>query len=282
MKQDVISSSFRFLTPAFVHGVYQGQTENTPELRAPSIRGHLRWWWRTLGYGSGNDLFGSASGRSGTGSRVQVRLIGPLQQTIERGHLFLAHKNQGTKNALGPEKDLFTVELRSVRGGFGKEQIEKLQGALQAWLLMGAVGQRSGRCCGSVWPENNPPATLEDYLSETRRLLSQSRASIAVLDQAFDGEDETRKMGGRFLRHDERRQPVPGRVFGSARPRKSSSLKLRTVYLNNDYRIAALWCPKDSGDTPANLSAALRAMSNFPAKQELARLIENSLPDLVS
>lgn len=280
MDHEIISSSFRFLTPAFAHGVYQGQTENTPELRGPSIRGQLRWWWRTLGFGLGDDLFGSASGKTGTASRIQVRLISPVSQTVGSGFQLLAHKNQGAKNALQPEADLFTVELRPLRDGVNAKEFEKLQATFQAWLLMGAVGQRAGRCCGSIWPENSPPDSPEAYLAGTRQLLGESRARIALLDQTFQNEEATRRMAGRFPKHDDRRSPVPGRVFGSARPRKSSSLKLRTVHFGDHYRIAALWCPKDTGDTPANLSAALRMMNGIPTKQELAQLIENSLPDL--
>lgn len=280
MTSQIISASFRFLTPAFAHGVYQGRSENTPELRAPSIRGQLRWWWRTLGYGLGNELFGSASGKTGTASQVQVRLIAPIQPAQERTQL-LAHKNQGEKNALAPEADLYTVELRPTRGGINEESHRKLENALRAWLLMGAIGQRSGRCCGSIWPETEAPTTLEDYLAICRNLLATSSAKIALLDQAFDKEIETRRLAGRFIK-DEGRNPVPGQVFGSARPRKSSSLKLRTVYLDGSYYIAALWIPKDSGDTAANLNAALQKMKNAPNKAALAGLIENSLPELIS
>lgn len=280
MTHKTISASFRFLTPAFVHGVYQGRTGNTPELRVPSIRGMLRWWWRTLGYGLGNDIFGSASGKTGTASMIQIRLISPPEPAIGQGIQLLAHKNQGGKNALQPETDLYVVELRPLRAGINSDQFERLQSTLNAWLLMGAIGQRSGRCCGSIWPDTNAPFSSEEYLMTTRRVLGESKAKIALLDQEFQNEEATRKMAGRFPKHDDRRSPIPGRVFGSAIPRKSSSLKLRTVYLDGHYRIAALWCPKEVDDTSFNLAAALRKMREYPAKEELAQLIENSLPDL--
>ncbi|MCL2104631.1 MAG: type III-B CRISPR module RAMP protein Cmr1 [Kiritimatiellaeota bacterium] len=34
-----------FITPTFLAGANQ----NTPEIRASSIRGQLRWWFRVLG-----------------------------------------------------------------------------------------------------------------------------------------------------------------------------------------------------------------------------------------
>jgi len=282
MIHKTISASFQFLTPAFVHGVYQGRTENTPELRAPSIRGMLRWWWRTLGYGLGNEIFGSASGKTGTASMIQIRLISPPEPSIGQGVQLLAHKNQGGKNALQPMRDLYTVELRPLRAGITSDQFERLQSSLDAWLLMGAIGQRSGRCCGSIWTETHAPSSAAEYLTSTRHLLNGSKTKIAILDQEFQNEEATRKMAGRFPKHDNHRSPIPGRVFGSANPRKSSSLKLRTVYLDGHYRIAALWCPKGADDTSSNLAAALRKMKEYPVKVELAQLIENSLPDLTT
>ncbi len=282
MISEIISSSFRFLTPAFAHGVYQGRTENTPELRAPSVRGQLRWWWRTLGYGLGNDLFGAASGSTGTASRIQVRLAAPLEPQLTTADL-LAHKNQGAKNAIAPQADLFTAQMRPVRGGISEDHHRQLNNSLLAWLLMGAVGQRAGRCCGSPWPDHEAPTTAGDYLKQCRTLLQGSKARIALLDPTFESELQTRQLAGRFVKHNPPRgATVPGQVFGSARPRKSSSLKLRTVYLGGAYRIAALWVPKTSYDSESNLTAALQQMKQHPGKADLAVLLETSLPDLLS
>lgn len=277
-----ISRSFRFLTPAFAHGAYQAQIDNIPELRAPSVRGQLRWWWRTLGYGSGDELFGSVSGDHGSASKVQIRLIGPAAIHLCTSQI-LPHKenpgHRGPKQAIQENKDLFTVELRSVRGGLPQNTIEQLEETLDAWLLMGAVGQRANRAAGSVWPEDAPPASPAEYLTRCRSLLTGSKARIAILDIVLANPSQVRDLSGRFLGGF--KTHVPGNVFGSASPRKSSSLKLRAIQFDdNTYHILALWCPKDAGDTPSNLRAALAQMKMIPAKSELASLLENALPDL--
>lgn len=276
-----VSRSFRFLTPAFAHGAYQAQTANIPELRAPSVRGQLRGWWRTLGYGLGDELFGAASGDHGSASKFQVRLIGPLAIHLCTSQI-LPHKensgHRGSKQAIQENKDLFTVELRPVRGRLEKKQIEQLENTLDAWLLMGAVGQRANRAAGSVWPDVAPPDSPSEYLNRCRSLLTEAKARIALLDIGLENPGEVRDLSGRFLGGFN--ITVPGNVFGSATPRKSSSLRLRAVHLEGAYRIAALWSPKDAGDSPANLRAALAQMKQIPAKTELALLLENVLPDL--
>lgn len=281
MKSSPISRSFRFITPAFVHGAYQAQQSNIPELRAPSIRGQLRWWWRTLGYGSGDELFGSASGDHGSASRVQTRLISPPTPHHCAAQI-LPHKenpnHRGTKQAIQERQDLFTIEIRPLRGGLRDGEAGRLSNTLDAWLLMGAVGQRANRAAGSLWPESDAPDSPSDYLSRCRSHLANSSAKIALLDTPPMTTQQIRNLSGRFLGGFN--VSVPGNVFGSAVPRKSSSLKLRAVRFNGDLGIVALWCPKEVSDTPTNLRAALAQMKNVPAKSELASLLEATLPDL--
>lgn len=275
-----IQRSFRFLTPAFVHGAFQDKTNNIPELRAPSVRGQLRWWWRTLGYGLGDEIFGSASGSSGDASLVQVRLSAP-RELAEVTAEILPHKpnpaHRGPKNALSAAVDLFTVELRPVRAGITAGQAENLRTTLDSWLLMGAIGQRANRSAGSVWPAETPPASPDAYLSHCRKLLADSCAKIALLPESFENYQDVRTFSGRFLGGS--KIDVPGDVFGSATPRKSSSLKLRAVFFENSYRIAALWIPKTPGDTPGNLRAALMKMKDTAAKAGLAASLESVLPE---
>lgn len=281
MYSSIISNSFCFLTPAFAHGAYQALADNIPELRAPSIRGQLRWWWRNLGYQSEDELFGSASGSHGSASKVQIRLISPEQIHLCTSEV-LPHKDnprhRGAKQAIQENKDLYTVQLRPVRGAFSIHQKEQLENTMRAWLLMGSVGQRANRSAGSVWPEHNAPLSASDYLATCRSLLHRSPIKIALLDTPSMGAREARDLSGRFLGGFN--VDVPGNVFGSASPRKSSSLKLRAVLLGDGLQVAALWCPKDIGDSPENLHRALEKMTTIPAKKTLASLIIDILPDL--
>lgn len=296
MTTQIISRSFRFLTPGFPHGAYQALSNNIPELRAASIRGQLRWWWRTLGYGSGDEVFGSIAGNNGIASKVQVRLISPAEIPTCDSQI-LPHKpnpgHRGNKRAIPENRDLFTIELRPVRAGVTDEQFGKLQSTLEAWMLMGAVGQRANRSAGSVWPEMGAPISAEDYLSRCRILLRECNTRVSLLNIQFHTSSDLRRLSGKFLMHkpnarqESDRITVPGVVFGSAGSRgnctderKSSSLKLRAVRFGNSLHIAALWCPKDANDTSANLRSAIAQMKQVEAKEQLAILLQAALPDL--
>lgn len=43
-----ITRQFTLLTCGFPHGAYQSQHYNRPDLRSPSVKGQLRWWYDAL------------------------------------------------------------------------------------------------------------------------------------------------------------------------------------------------------------------------------------------
>lgn len=73
------------ITPCFCGGA---ESERQAEIRAPSIRGHLRWWFRTLGgfklladqgmnvREQENLIFGSTAGGEGRAGRLVIRISG--------------------------------------------------------------------------------------------------------------------------------------------------------------------------------------------------------------
>jgi CRISPR-associated protein Cmr1 len=69
------------ITPCFCAGADQA----VAEIRAPSIRGQLRWWFRVLG-GDAKDealIFGSAAGNSGSASRIRIT-VSHIKPTTQR------------------------------------------------------------------------------------------------------------------------------------------------------------------------------------------------------
>lgn len=72
------------ITPCFCGGA---EPEKQAEIRAPSIRGQLRWWFRVLGGFKSlahlplpeqeNLIFGSTAGAEGTAGKLAVRVTGP-------------------------------------------------------------------------------------------------------------------------------------------------------------------------------------------------------------
>ena len=99
----VFSAEIEFITPAFLAGADQ----NVPEIRVPSIRGELRWWFRALGGTQSEEaeLFGSVH-MNVSASAVVLRVsdvapkFGPdisAPQESDKGYLYYFAKVSGNK-----------------------------------------------------------------------------------------------------------------------------------------------------------------------------------------
>ncbi len=153
-----ISFNCEIITPMFLAGA-DGET---PELRAPSIKGALRFWWRALhGHLPINDdevqkglksqeteIFGGG-GDKATRSAIIIKTTHPEWDGSYRPYL-LPHKNLGQKKAFNPDTPQhFEISLfltRSVRGF----DMDKFKSLFVLTCLLGGVGKRSRRGCGSV------------------------------------------------------------------------------------------------------------------------------------
>ena len=63
---------FEIITPCFCAGANPAEAE----IRAPSIRGQLRWWFRVLGGSAAEEasVFGSVAGDTGAGSALRIAI----------------------------------------------------------------------------------------------------------------------------------------------------------------------------------------------------------------
>lgn len=174
-----IEATYRVVTPMFCGGAEQ----KSAELRAPSFKGVLRFWWRALAWSrldgdldairrEENGLFGSASGGQ---ARVSLALVTAGQQTrlsagqiLEDSHAVVgegarylgygvmaafASRVQGTRAGelsraclLAP----FELTVRARARGLSDEQLKSLQDALVAVGLFGGMGARSRKGYGSL------------------------------------------------------------------------------------------------------------------------------------
>ncbi|HRT10761.1 MAG TPA: type III-B CRISPR module RAMP protein Cmr1, partial [Candidatus Paceibacterota bacterium] len=149
--------TLELITPCFCAGADQA----VAEVRAPSFRGKLRWWFRILG-GSFDDeawVFGSVAGENGQASALTVR-VSPLAdkkpwQPINfaggsnTGYLLYFAKASGNgarwnpKGAL-PEGARFSIQVvwrREIPPACG----ELFDLALDSFLMLGSLGLRSTR-----------------------------------------------------------------------------------------------------------------------------------------
>jgi len=154
------------LTPLFNRGAYQ----DMPELRVPSIRGMVRWWFRTLGGTADEEkeVFGGMKkfGRHLSGEVIASPLVFRVSQIhVQRANpnpLTLPHKQggQGSPQAAFAPGATFTLEVFTRFGNLKPELERKAENALEVWLLLGALGLRANRTGGNVWPANGAaPAT---------------------------------------------------------------------------------------------------------------------------
>ena len=177
-----IHATYQVVTPLFCSGADQ---EHHPELRLPSFKGVLRYWWRALAWSryegdlkeiqyQEDTLFGSASGGQ---ARVIMRLKGDAKErkTREKG---LVLETADKKSVVGPgarylgygvmeafgsrKKDTkdgqltrpcllpfqFTVCLRG--RGLNEEDVGLLKDALITLGVLGGMGAKSRKGYGSL------------------------------------------------------------------------------------------------------------------------------------
>lgn len=173
MKQ--VTFTLRTLTPLFLAGADQ----TTAELRAPSFRGLMRYWYRALIGGVVSDLETvkkietAIFGATDRGSVISVNVsavsgkpkefteqtsvrVGGRWQATGKGYLLWSMAKSGSreKGNLKPARWYFPPEVRfQVTLSVREANAARLEQALAAfWLLthLGAVGSRSRRCVGSL------------------------------------------------------------------------------------------------------------------------------------
>lgn len=152
------------LTPLFNRGAYQDQ----PELRVPSIRGMVRWWFRALG-GTADEEKTAFGGMHnfGTNRKGEV-MASSLVFRVSSAQLVRASPNPATllhdsrkpspQAAFAPGAT-FSLEVFTRFGDLSPDLERKVQHALEVWLILGALGLRANRSGGNVWPKSAPVPT---------------------------------------------------------------------------------------------------------------------------
>jgi len=204
------------LTNTFCAGADQRQAE----IRIPSIRGQVRWWFRALG-GSPEEereIFGGVHGDKPTASKVRFRLAHPVVSrcaknlkdfgySIEHPQAYLLWPLRPTaqddrKRGVLPPNTRFDLMVQ--HSGLSKESHGRFESALFAWMMLGSLGTRSRRGYGSVWPAKDSqfPFCLDSREKVTRALdnilgkFPQACLLAITLGQArLRAEDALNQMG---------------------------------------------------------------------------------------
>lgn len=241
-----------FITPLFSRGVY----EERPEVRPPSIRGQLHWWFRALGgtYADEKAIFGGVHDGA-TASKVVVRVSSVAGTTGIANTLPHKPGNPSPKQAfqIGTRFDLHMIERLGTMNARLRAALDR---TLETWLLLGTLGLRSTRAAGSfIWEPVPPlveggllpPTDFAAYEARCSKLLANAPLRFALLGQGYDAAEKARSvvsdtLGGRDDRNGQNdlarlNEPL-GKIFGG---RKTSPLRFRIVGIKGQFRIAAVW-----------------------------------------
>lgn len=276
--------TIELLSPTFCRGAYQ----DTPEIRAPSIRGMVRWWFRALnappdGSGGGRhawqkvwqeekDIFGGvADGASA--SRLVFRVLHVGNTTLTQQPT-LPHKpspGQRSPQAAFDAGGSFALQVTSRLRPLSEAQAHKIVNALEVWVLLGSLGLRSNRAGGSLWPE---AAHAPKTPGELRQRLDAYGCRWPVYlagTQVGTTLDALRAAATDTV-------PEPQWVFGSARhERLASPLKFKIVRLDAQLRLL-ITAPDERIITEAR-----RALHGHRSKPEgWSRLEPAPTPDAAS
>jgi len=140
------------VTPLFLGGS-DPRSGQPPELRPPSFRGAMRYWYRAVLGGVVGDknlqavrqLETMVFGSTDVGSPISLRIRGNLKWSL---HDILPHKNAGKRNAFNPEQTFWLT--MSASPACPDLVWTNACMALNLMLTLGGVGLRSRRGMGSL------------------------------------------------------------------------------------------------------------------------------------
>lgn len=265
------------LTPYFGTGA----TQETNELRAPSIRGQVRWWFRALGgdFATEHAIFGGIKAQSASGplaehaSRVVFR-VEVVDQPASRPVPALPHKRGGDANPRPAWPAGWQAKLHVLRRYRPLDPTEApaFQRALEAWLLLGSIGLRSTRGGGAFHCPQLSPQSVDHLYQLAAPLLQGSRIALFVDSEPGSPEDLrhviTNTIGGpqgRGLAH--LRNPLGGvgrELAQDFRQRKTSPLRLTVRRIRDQYHIIALWDGRETvtGNNWRHLTDAIKELAD--------------------
>ena len=242
-----VSEKLTFITPAFCAGPDPAQAE----VRAPAIRGQLRWWFRVLGGtpDQEKELFGGVhNGTSASKVTVRVRDLDPRKADGARelpkpntpGY-YLSHfarvsgnKERYNQGAWFDINTAFTVDAFSRLSMSGEEE-RAFREAWDAFLLLGSLGLRQTRGFGAFSPQEFP--TEKQVIDRLRALKAKGIRSWYLTPpnskevRTASGWRDCLRLLEATLAHLRQHGFSSSKVtpLGNAKPRQASGLHLRPI-----------------------------------------------------
>lgn len=210
--QTLKTEQMQFITPCFCAGAEQTE----PEVRAASLRGELRWWFRCLGGNREQEkkVFGAAAGGDNRSSSVALLVLDVKKPAENFNWIFETSQKQHSeeqdndrpvnssyitfflrkrKKAYLPPGTQFTLELRLLRKIDEKER-ELLELAWDCMCNLGSIGARSTRGLGAMAPSDVSKCCAEDLLNNERFRQYFEECSLPYRYQDFASPDTLTKV----------------------------------------------------------------------------------------
>lgn len=211
-------------TPIFSYGA----DRETPEIRATSIRGMVRWWFRALGKeDESKKIMGDAAGSKESGASASKVIFRVETKNNIKAAYLLPHKNIGSKKAIVSDS-LFYLHVIE-RFKLEDKDWELLQKVIETWLMLGTIGARSTRAGGCVYDSSLVFKNKDEWLLKARELLKGSKIEVHISSARKEPLGELRKYCT---------DTVKNSCLGSANPRKESPLRFKIIKIGEAYHIA--------------------------------------------
>lgn len=200
-----IERTYRLITPLFGGGAEPKHADAVSAVRATSLKGQLRFWWRAARAGGMSleqmrekeaKIFGAAVGEDGQASPLIIE-IEPLELGQEKHPFYLEPGRSFPKNRseIAPGYIAFPLQSNNqdptnypvkvgvrfrLRLRYPQDMQQEVEAALWAWERFGGLGGRTRRGFGAVWPEGVNPPTEQILKAEWNRYVRSGRAPEGV------------------------------------------------------------------------------------------------------
>lgn len=207
-----LSVNITVATPMAGGGVEAGVVDGKRPVRVPSIRGHLRFWWRMMNLNSpGRDvreaeIWGSTENPGTVYAEVREQPSVHLRYCNdsfdfnrygpENYALFPSLPTKQTSgNDIARENFTFTLNLK-----YPQKFHDDVRLALSAWIYFGGIGARTRRGCGSLSCDKNPAGLGEilkaaSYITLWCRKANDSMSAWSYSVKRYRDYRQTRNKG---------------------------------------------------------------------------------------
>jgi len=207
--------SVETVTPLLMHGWQEksqdkdGRQRNMPinaEVRPPSLKGMLRFWWRALQYhiesleklfSEETLLFGGAGDKEITRRSSIIIQIDQPKSTITNRNQLLPHKgsNVGFVPGINAEES-FAVQISVLKKD--KTKLDKFIDLMKWSIIVGSFGQRSNRGFGSLKIVGERFEAVDQYLNEVIQLFERLTEDQIIERDATSYSLYVRKLHNRW------------------------------------------------------------------------------------